>query len=283
MKTVLPGFKRSILITLAWLGSMVLLPLTLLVLTAWQLKWADIVQIITSERVISSLTLSFEMAAIATLINIVFGFLLAWVLVRYNFPGKNLVNALVDLPFSLPTAVAGIALTSRGLGDVYKRQLYAPTGVIGQWLSHLGIQLAYTPSGIAIALIFVSLPFTVRAIQPVLANLDPSYEEAAQILGASRLTTLRKVIIPAVLPALIGGAGMGFARSLGEYGSVIFIAGNVPLVSEIAPLIIMSKLDLYDVQGASVVALLMLAISFLLILFINLAQWSVAKRISPIR
>ena len=253
MKTVLPGFKRSILITLAWLGSMVLLPLTLLVLTAWQLKWADIVQIITSERVISSLTLSFEMAAIATLINIVFGFLLAWVLVRYNFPGKNLVNALVDLPFALPTAVAGIALAS----------LYAPTGVI--------------------ALIFVSLPFTVRAIQPVLANLDPSYEEAAQILGASRLTTLRKVIIPAVLPALIGGAGMGFARSLGEYGSVIFIAGNVPLVSEIAPLIIMSKLDLYDVQGASVVALLMLAISFLLILFINLAQWSVAKRISPIR
>jgi len=171
------------------------------------------------------------------------------------------------------TAVAGIALAS----------LYAPTGLIGQWLSHLGIQLAYTPSGIEIALIFVSLPFTVRAIQPVLANLDPSYEEAAQILGASRLTTLRKVIIPAVLPALIGGAGMGFARSLGEYGSVIFIAGNVPLVSEIAPLIIMSKLDLYDVQGASVVALLMLAISFLLILFINLAQWSVAKRISPIR
>jgi len=268
MKTVLPGFKRSILITLAWLGSMVLLPLTLLVLTAWQLKWADIVQIITSERVISSLTLSFEMAAIATLINIVFGFLLAWVLVRYDFPGKNLV-----LPFALPTAVAGIALAS----------LYAPTGLIGQWLSHLGIQLAYTPSGIAIALIFVSLPFTVRAIQSVLANLDPSYEEAAQILGASRLTTLRKVIIPAVLPALIGGAGMGFARSLGEYGSVIFIAGNVPLVSEIAPLIIMSKLDLYDVQGASVVALLMLAISFLLILFINLAQWSVAKRISPIR
>ena len=176
MKTVLPGFKRSILITLAWLGSMVLLPLTLLVLTAWQLKWADIVQIITSERVISSLTLSFEMAAIATLINIVFGFLLAWVLVRYDFPGKNLVNALVDLPFALPTAVAGIALAS----------LYAPTGLIGQWLSHLGIQLAYTPSGIAIALIFVSLPFTVRAIQPVLANLDPSYEEAAQILGASR-------------------------------------------------------------------------------------------------
>ena len=273
MKTVLPGFKRSMLITLAWLGSMVLLPLTLLVLTAWKLKWVDIVQIITSERVISSLTLSFEMAAIATLINIIFGFLLAWVLVRYDFPGKNLVNALVDLPFALPTAVAGIALAS----------LYAPTGLIGQWLNHFGIQLAYTPSGIAIALIFVSLPFTVRAIQPVLANLDPSYEEAAQILGASRLTTLRKVIIPAVLPALIGGAGMGFARSLGEYGSVIFIAGNVPLVSEIAPLIIMSKLDLYDVQGASVVALLMLTISFLLILFINLAQWSVSKRISPIR
>lgn len=273
MKTVLPGFKRSMFVTLAWLGSMVLLPLILLVLTVLQLRWAEILQVISSQRVIASLMLSFEMAAIATLINVIFGFLLAWSLVRYDFPGKNIINALVDLPFALPTAVAGIALAS----------LYAPSGLIGQWLNQLGIQLAYTPGGIAIALIFVSLPFIVRAIQPVLANLDPGYEEAAHILGASKFTILRKVIIPAVLPALIGGAGMGFARSLGEYGSVIFIAGNVPLVSEIAPLIIMSKLDLYDVQGASVVALLMLVISFLLILLINLAQWSVAKRISPIR
>ena len=271
MKTVLPGFKRSMFVTLAWLGSMVLLPLILLVLTALQLRWAEILQIISSQRVIASLILSFEMAAIATLINVIFGFLLAWSLVRYDFPGKNIINALVDLPFALPTAVAGIALAS----------LYAPSGLLGQWLNYLEIQLAYTPGGIAIALIFVSLPFIVRAIQPVLANLDPGYEEAAHILGASKFTILRKVIIPAVLPALIGG--MGFARSLGEYGSVIFIAGNVPLVSEIAPLIIMSKLDLYDVQGASVVALLMLVISFLLILLINLAQWSVAKRISPIR
>ena len=273
MKSVLPGFKQSMLITLGWLSSMVILPLALLFISALQLNWPDIQQIISSERVVASLVLSFKMAAVATVVNVIFGFLLAWVLVRYNFWGKSLVNAFIDLPFALPTAVAGIALAT----------LYAPTGLIGGWLAHLGVQVAYTPSGIAIALIFVSLPFTVRAIQPVLEKLDPAYEEAAAILGASKFTTLRKVIIPVLLPAIIGGAGMGFARSLGEYGSVIFIAGNVPLVSEIAPLIIMSKLDLYDVQGASVVALLMLIISFLLILLINLAQWSVAKRISPTR
>lgn len=273
MKTVLPGFKRGLFITLAWLGSMVILPLALLILSALKLESGQIWQIITSDRVIASILLSFKMAFFATIVNIIFGFLLAWILVRYDFWGKSLVNAFIDLPFALPTAVAGIALAS----------LYAPTGLLGKPLAELGLQLAYTPSGIAIALVFVSLPFVVRAIQPVLANLDPSYEEAAHILGASKWTALTRVIIPSLLPAIIGGAGMGFARSLGEYGSVIFIAGNVPMVSEIAPLIIMSKLDLYDVQGASVVALLMLAISFLLILLINFAQWHVAKRISPIR
>ncbi|WP_109077211.1 sulfate ABC transporter permease subunit CysT [Aggregatibacter kilianii] len=273
MQTVLPGFKRGMFITLGWLGSMVVLPLILLFFSALQLDWQSIWQIIGSERVIASILLSFRMALVATLINVIFGFLLAWILVRYDFPGKSFVNGFIDLPFALPTAVAGIALAS----------LYAPTGLIGGLLEKMGIQIAYTPSGIAIALIFVSLPFVVRAIQPVLANLDPAFEEAAQILGAGKLTILRKVIIPALLPAIIGGAGMGFARSLGEYGSVIFIAGNVPLVSEIAPLIIMSKLDLYDVQGASVVALLMLVISFALIFLINLAQWTVAKRMSQVR
>ncbi len=273
MKTVLPGFKRGIFITLAWLGSMVVLPLLLLLLSALQLDGKDIWQIIVSERVVSSIWLSFRMAFVATVINVIFGFLLAWILVRYDFPGKLFINGFIDLPFALPTAVAGIALAS----------LYSPTGLVGGFLAQLGIQIAYTPSGIAVALVFVSLPFVVRAIQPVLANLDPSFEEAAHILGAGKFTTLRKVILPALLPAIIGGASMGFARSLGEYGSVIFIAGNVPLVSEIAPLIIMSKLDLYDVKGASVVALFMLTISFILILLINIAQWSFTKRISQVR
>lgn len=269
--SVLPGFKCGLSITLLWLAAMVVLPLILLILSVQQMHWNEFLQTITSQRVTASLLLSFKMAAIATLVNILFGLLLAWVLVRYDFYGKKLLNALIDLPFALPTAVAGIALAT----------LYAPTGLFGQALAHLGIQVAYTPTGITMALIFVSLPFVVRAIQPVLANFDPSYEEAAAILGASKWTTLRKVILPSLLPAIIGGAGMGFARCLGEYGSVIFIAGNVPLVSEIAPLIIMSKLDLYDVQGASAIALLMLSISFVFILLINIAQWSVSKKMQP--
>ncbi|PJG84182.1 sulfate ABC transporter permease subunit CysT [Caviibacterium pharyngocola] len=273
MHFVLPGFKRGLLVTILWLSSVILLPLILLILTALQLKGAEIWQIVTSQRVLASIYLSFKMAALATVVNVVFGFLLAWILVRYEFFGKKIVNALIDLPFALPTAVAGIALAS----------LYSPNGLIGEFLMRFGLQIAYTPIGISIALIFVSLPFIVRAVQPVLANLDGSFEEAANILGASKFTTLRRVILPILLPALVGGAGMGFARSLGEYGSVIFIAGNVPLVSEIAPLIIMSKLDLYDVQGASVVALLMLCISFLLIIAINALQWSLAKKISPIK
>ncbi|SEQ82963.1 sulfate ABC transporter permease subunit CysT [Basfia succiniciproducens] len=273
MRQVLPGFRRGLTVTILWLTSMIVLPLILLVITALQLKGTEIWQIITSARVISSILLSFKMALAATVVNIIFGFLLAWILVRYNFWGKSLVNGFIDLPFALPTAVAGIALAS----------LYAPTGLIGGILAKAGVQIAYTPSGIAIALIFVSLPFVVRAIQPVLANFDPSFEEAAHILGASKWTTLTKVIIPALLPAIIGGAGMGFARSLGEYGSVIFIAGNVPLVSEIAPLIIMSKLDLYDVQGASVVAVLMILISFILIFLVNWLQWAINKRITQVK
>ncbi|MDU8923826.1 sulfate ABC transporter permease subunit CysT [Pasteurellaceae bacterium LIM206] len=270
---ILPGFKRGLAITLLWLFSLIVLPLVLLFITAGQLQWTEIWRIAGSERVVSSILLSFRMAFIATVVNLIFGFLLAWILVRYDFPGKNIINALIDLPFALPTAVAGISLAA----------LYAPTGLIGGLLAKVGIQIGYTPSGIAVALIFVSLPFVVRAIQPVLEKLDASYEEAASILGASKPTILTRVIIPLLLPAMIGGAGMGFARSLGEYGSVIFIAGNVPLVSEIAPLIIMSKLDLYDIQGASVVALLMIVISFLIILVINWLQWQLNKKVSPVR
>ncbi|MDG2941185.1 sulfate ABC transporter permease subunit CysT [Exercitatus varius] len=273
MRTVLPFFKRGITITLLWLFSMILLPLGLLIATALQLGGTDIWAIVSSERVVASILLSFKMAFFATVVNLVFGFLLAWILVRYDFWGKKLMNALIDLPFALPTAVAGIALAS----------LYAPTGLFGGWLAKIGVQIAYTPFGIAVALIFVSLPFVVRAIQPVLESLDPAYEEAADILGANKRITLTRVIIPALAPAIISGAGMGFARSLGEYGSVIFIAGNVPLVSEIAPLIIMSKLDLYDVRGASVVALLMIGISFLLIFLINVAQWQIGKKMMQVK
>ncbi|TDQ58969.1 sulfate transport system permease protein [Mesocricetibacter intestinalis] len=268
MNYLLPGFRRGLTLTLLWLGSMLVLPLILLILTALQLEAGEIMQIISSPQVVASILLSFKMAFIAMGVNLLFGFVLAWILVRYDFFGKKLVDALIDLPFALPTAVAGIALAS----------LYSANGLFGGLLARIGVQIAYTPSGIALALIFVSLPFVVRAVQPVLATLDPSYEEAAAILGASKLTRLRRILVPALLPALISGAGMGFARSLGEYGSVIFIAGNVPLVSEIAPLIIMSKLDLYDVRGASVVALLMLLISFLIILLINRLQWAFSKR-----
>lgn len=268
-RSVLPGFKAGLTITLLWLGSMVLLPLVLLILSVTSMSWEAFSQTVTSDRVIASILLSFKMAGIATLINLLFGFLLAWVLERYDFWGKKLINALIDLPFALPTAVAGIALAT----------LYAPNGLFGQALQQIGVQIAYRPAGITMALIFVSLPFVVRAIQPVLANFDASYEEAASILGASKWTILRRVIIPSLLPAIVGGAGMGFARSLGEYGSVIFIAGNIPLVSEIAPLIIMSKLDLYDIQGAAAIAVVMLSISFILILLINMLQWSLAKHL----
>jgi len=202
------------------------------------------------------------------LTNIVCGTLVAWVLVRYEFPGKGLVNALVDLPFALPTAVTGIALAT----------LYAPNGWIGRFFEPLGIKIAFTPTGIWIALIVVSLPFIVRAVQPVLEELSGEYEEAAATLGASRWTTFRRVLLPEITPALLTGAGMMFARSTGEYGSVIFIAGNIPMVSEILPLIITGKLEQYDAQGASAVALFMLMISFVILLILNIMQWTLSRR-----
>lgn len=259
---VLGGFKTSFTVSFVWVGSMVLLPLAMLLLTVLQLEWHSFWQIIFSQRVISSILLSFQMALIATLVNLVFGTLIAWVLVRYSFPGKALINALIDLPFALPTAVAGIVLAT----------LYAPNGLIGQWFAKVGWQIAFTPIGIAIALVFVSFPFIVRAVQPVLATQERALEEAADILGANRWLTVRKVILPTLYPAIVNGAGMGFARALGEYGSVIFIAGNIPLVSEIAPLMIMSKLDIYDVKGAAAVAFVMLVLSFAVLLLFNLWQ-----------
>ncbi|TNH05010.1 sulfate ABC transporter permease subunit CysT [Testudinibacter sp. TR-2022] len=260
---VLPGFKSSLTITLLWVGGMVILPFVMLLLTTLQLEWHQFWQTVTNQRVLASIGLSLKLALFATMLNVVFGTIVAWVLVRYQFRGKALLNALIDLPFALPTAVAGIVLAS----------LYAPNGLFGQLFAPLGIKIAFTPLGIAIALVFVSFPFIVRAVQPLLSELDSSLEEAATTLGADRFTIVRRVILPALYPALIGGAGMGLARSLGEYGSVIFIAGNLPLVSEIAPLIIMSKLDIYDMQGAAAVAFLMLLLAFLLLLAVNLWQW----------
>jgi sulfate transport system permease protein len=223
---------------------------------------------VTAPRVVAALQLSFGAALIASLINAVFGLIVAWMLVRYEFPGKRIIDALVDLPFALPTAVAGIALTT----------LYAPNGWIGQYLDPLGIKVAYTPLGVVFALTFIGLPFVVRSVQPVLADLEKEFEEAAASLGATRAQTFRRVIFPAVLPSWLTGVALAFARAVGEYGSVIFIAGNLPMVSEIAPLLIIIKLEQYDYAGAAAVGSAMLAISFLLLLAINMLQaWARAR------
>ena len=235
---------------------------------AAEIGWSGFWNTITEPNVLAAVWLSLRMSFYAMLTNIVFGTLVAWVLVRYEFPGKGLVNALVDLPFALPTAVTGIALAT----------LYAPNGWIGRFFEPLGIKIAFTPTGIWIALIVVSLPFIVRAVQPVLEELSGEYEEAAATLGASRWTTFRRVLLPEITPALLTGAGMMFARSTGEYGSVIFIAGNIPMVSEILPLIITDKLEQYDAQGASAVALFMLMISFVILLILNIMQWTLSRR-----
>nr|WP_218645089.1 sulfate ABC transporter permease subunit CysT [Aquitalea sp. LB_tupeE] len=266
--SVLPGFRLSFGITLFWLALIVLLPFAALVYSTVGMGWDGFAAAVGSPRVMASIRLSFATAGLSALINLVFGFLVAWVLVRYPFPGKRLVDALVDLPFALPTAVAGIALTT----------LYAPNGWIGQFLSPLGIKVAFTPLGIIVALTFIGLPFVVRTVQPVLEDLEKELEEAATCLGASRWDIFRRVIFPATLPSLITGGTMAFARATGEYGSVIFIAGNIPMVSEIAPLIIVSKLDQFDQQGATAVALVMLGISFVFLLVINLIQWWAARR-----
>ncbi|MDC5317784.1 sulfate ABC transporter permease subunit CysT [Acinetobacter baumannii] len=259
---VLPGFGLSLGFTLAYVSFIVLIPLAAVFIKSFGIGWDGLWEILTSERILKSLQLSFSSALIAAFINVVFGLLLAWCLVRYNFPGKRLVDALVDLPFALPTAVAGIALTS----------LYAPTGWIGQYLDPLGIQVAYTPIGITLALVFIGIPFIVRTVQPVLSDIETELEEAASALGANRWQTITKIILPILLPALFTGFALAFARGVGEYGSVIFIAGNQPFKTEIAPLMIISRLEEYDYAGATTIAAVMLVLSFIILFVINLLQ-----------
>ena len=259
---VLPGFGLSLGFTLAYVSFIVLIPLAAVFIKSFGIGWDGLWEILTSERILKSLQLSFSSALIAAFINVVFGLLLAWCLVRYNFPGKRLVDALVDLPFALPTAVAGIALTS----------LYAPTGWIGQYLEPLGIQVAYTPIGITLALVFIGIPFIVRPVQPVLSDIETELEEAASALGANRWQTITKIILPILLPAVFTGFALAFARGVGEYGSVIFIAGNQPFKTEIAPLMIISRLEEYDYAGATTIAAVMLVLSFIILFAINLLQ-----------
>lgn len=265
---VLPGFGLSLGFTLAYLSLIVLIPLSAVFIKSLGIGWDGLWEILSSERILKSLQLSFTAAIVAALVNVVFGLLLAWCLVRYSFPGKRIVDALVDLPFALPTAVAGIALTS----------LYAPTGWIGQYLEPIGIQVAYTPIGITLALIFIGLPFVVRTVQPVLSDLETELEEAASALGANRFQIVTKVIFPILLPALITGFALTFARGVGEYGSVIFIAGNQPFETEIAPLMIISRLEEYDYAGATTIAVVMLLISFVMLFLINLLQAWASRR-----
>jgi len=267
--SVLPGFGLSLGFTLLYLSAIVLIPLMALILRPWSLGFGGFWHVLSDVRVVAALRLSFGAAAIAAIINAVFGLITAWVLTRYRFPGKRLLDALVDLPFALPTAVAGIALSA----------LYAPQGWLGEPLGELGIKVSYTPLGIIVALTFVGLPFVVRTLQPVLAELSQEAEEAAATLGASRLQTVWHVILPALLPALITGTTFAFARAVGEYGSVIFIAGNLPAISEIAPLLIVIKLEQFDYAGAAAIGVIMLAASFLIVLALNLLQnWAARQR-----
>ena len=260
--SVLPGFRLTLGFALFYLSLIVLIPLSGLFFKTATMTWEDFVNTVTAPRVLASYELSFGASFIAAGLNAVFGFLVAWVLVRYRFPGKRIIDALVDLPFALPTAVAGIALTA----------LYAPNGAFGKVLEPLGLKVAFTPLGVVVALTFIGLPFVVRTVQPVLEDLELEVEEAAASLGASRWKTFTRIIFPAVLPALLTGFALAFARAIGEYGSVIFIAGNMPMISEIAPLMIITKLEQYDYAGATAIASVMLVISFVLLLAINLLQ-----------
>jgi len=259
---VIPGFGATMGLTLTYLSLIVLIPLAALFLRAAGMSPAEWWAILVDPRVLASLRLSFGGALIAAIVNGIFGLLVAWVLVRYDFPGRKLVDAIVDLPFALPTAVAGVALTA----------LYAPRGWIGSLIEPLGIKVAFTPLGVIVAMIFIGVPFVVRTVEPVLADFDAELEEAAATLGSTPFETFRLVILPAVGPALLTGISLAFARAVGEYGSVIFIAGNMPGISEITPLLIVTKLEQYDYTGATVLAAIMLIISFLLLLGINLLQ-----------
>lgn len=267
-KQVLPGFRLSIGYTVFWLGLIVLLPLSAIVVRTLGMGWGEFWSTVTSPRVLASYRLSFGVALIAAAINGLFGLVVAWVLVRFAFPGKRLLDALVDLPFALPTAVAGIALTA----------VYARDGWVGGLLEPLGIRVAFTPLGVLVAAIFIGLPFVVRTVQPVLEDLDRELEEAAASLGADRWQTFTRVLWPVLTPAVLTGIALAFARAVGEYGSMIFIAGNVPMVSEIAPLMIITRLEQYDYAGATAIALVMLVASFSLLLAINSLQAWTARR-----
>jgi sulfate transport system permease protein len=268
MKRVLPGFGLSLGCTVIYLSLLILLPLSGLAFKASSLDFTQFWTIASGERALASYRVTFGASLLAALINAVFGLIVAWVLVRYSFPGKRLVDSLVDLPFALPTAVAGITLAT----------LYAGNGWVGRHLEPLGIKVAFTPLGIVVALTFISLPFVVRTLQPVIEDIEPEIEEAAATLGASRLQTVVRVIFPGIFPALLTGFTLAFSRAIGEYGSVIFIAGNMPLISEITPLLIISKLEQYDVVGATALAGVMLVISFALLLGVNALQWWAANR-----
>jgi sulfate transport system permease protein len=267
-RSVLPGFGPALGFALAYLGLIVLIPLATIFFRSAGLGWPTFWETVTSARVVASYRLSFGASLAAAIINSIFGLLAAWVLTRYRFPGRRLMDALVDLPFALPTAVAGIALTT----------LYAPNGWIGARLEPLGVHVAYAPLGIVVALTFIGLPFVVRTVQPVLQDLEAEIEEAATSLGASRRQTFQRVLLPALAPAMLTGFALSFARAVGEYGSVVFISGNMPLRTEIAPLLIMTKLEQFDYAGATAIAVVMLVASFVLLLGINLLQWAGRRR-----
>jgi len=266
----LPGFGLSLGFTLLYLCLVILIPISTVFLKTATLTWAEFLSKVTSPRALAAFELSFKAALIAALLNCVFGVLVAWVLERYPFPGRRFVDALVDLPFALPTAVAGIALVT----------IYSGNGWVGRFLEPMGIKVAYTPLGIIVALTFIGLPFVVRTVQPVLADLDAEVEEAAASLGAGRLQTFRRVILPELVPAIATGFVLAFARGLGEYGSVIFIAGNMPKQSEITPLLIMIQLEQYDYAGATAIAMVFLIASFSLLLLINVLTWQRSKRLA---
>jgi sulfate transport system permease protein len=267
-RRVIPGFGLTMGFTLLYLGLVFLIPVGAFLLYTASMSWETFWNAVTQRQVVASYKLSFGGSLIAATINLVFGALVAWVLVRYRFPGKRLVDALVDLPFALPTAVAGIALVT----------LYASTGWVGQHLDLFGIRVAYTQLGVIVALTYIGLPFVVRTVQPVLEDLEAEWEEASASLGADRLTTVRRVILPALLPALLTGYALAFARALGEYGSVVFISGNLPFRTEITPLLIVAKAEQYDYHGAAAIGTVMLLAAFLMLLVINGLQWWTSRR-----
>lgn len=271
MRRILPGFTLTLGFTVVYLTLIVLIPFAALAAKAFSGSWQHLWEVISSPRVVASYKLSFFASLAAALINGVFGFITAWSLTRYQFPGRKLLDGLIDLPFALPTAVAGIALTA----------LYAPNGWVGVWLAKIGVKAAFNPLGILITLVFIGFPFVVRTLQPVLASLSEEVEEAAAMLGATRFQTFGRVIFPAALPALFTGITLAFGRAVGEYGSIVFISGNIPFKTEITPLLIVAKLEQYDYQGAAGIGLVMLLASFSILAVVNVVQWWNARRINP--